>query len=347
MPDRQNAATPGAMFDILTANGVPREQAMALAFGDGPGDGYDSASASSVAPRVASVFPDPPALQSRAATDPGSAGIRRRPEGGYDLDPSYLNPRPEERRVPGIDPGQAGIRPPPGGGYYFYSRPEERHASGWDNWVRPETRESLGLSPERSEQFAGVPLRGDASGGYGIDPNYEAQMRTALNTERYVPTLDELVSNEARFSSEPQALPFRLAGPGSLNFDPSLESNTRRLKPFERSLEDVQRESRPRHAGSYWGGYVGIPLGRRSGPKGGAGGGLYVDDNLRIYPQTYIGSPGGGFTWGHSDDLDSQLTGTSGTGSIGRRGGRFNLGAGMLTGYGPYDPIGWIKRHLP
>ncbi|MGO4714770.1 hypothetical protein [Bradyrhizobium sp. 2TAF24] len=320
------------MFDILMANGVPREQAMAVAFAGGSRDGYDGASASSVAPRGASAFSDPPALQGSAATDPGSAGIRRRPEGGYDLDPSYLNPRLEERRVPGIDPGQAGIRPPPGESYYLYPEPERRHASGWGDWVRPTTRESLGLSPESSEQFAGVPLAGDADRGYRLDPDYMAQVRTALNTEPHIPSEREKIVRGGKFYAG--AAPFGFAGPGSLNFDPSLESSTRTLAPFRRPLENLPQAPRPKREGNFAGAVGGVPI-----FGVGVGGGAYFDSDGYYYPQVYIGTPGVAASAASSGDLEGQLTGLSGTFSAGKGG----LGGGVTFGWGPWKipEISW------
>ncbi len=100
----------------------------------------------------------------------------------------------------------------------------------------------------------------------------------------------------------------------------------------------------------YYGGFTfGWPT-----PIGGIGGGLYFDNHENFYPQFYYGTPGWGVSVGHSPDLDELLTGTSVSGSFGRRSIGPNLGAsnssigvgigtpgfGATYGWGPYkvDP---------
>src|SRR5689334_588953 len=85
--------------------------------------------------------------------------------------------------------------------------------------------------------------------------------------------------------------------------------------------------------GTYFGGTVGVPL------LDGLGGGLYVDNHGRVYPQLYGGTPGVSLSAGYTPDLEGLLTGTSISG--GPRGGpvRFNVGtSGSASGFGIGTP---------
>lgn len=87
------------------------------------------------------------------------------------------------------------------------------------------------------------------------------------------------------------------------------------------------------------------------GTRWGLGGGLYVDNHGRIYPQLYGGTPGFSFSGGYTPDLEGLLTGPSISGSPGRGPIRYNvggntdtIGAGMGTrgigvthGFGPLE----------
>ena len=98
--------------------------------------------------------------------------------------------------------------------------------------------------------------------------------------------------------------------------------------------------------GYYGGGTIGLPT-----PIGGAGGGLYFDNHGNFYPQFYYGTPGTGASAGYSPDPEGFLTGTSVSGSFGRRPIRTNVGAsdssigvgigtpgfGATYGWGPYN----------
>ncbi|WP_315831087.1 hypothetical protein [Bradyrhizobium prioriisuperbiae] len=157
--------------------------------------------------RSASVFPDPPYFPPQTDDDAmrRRPGFIPRPDGGDNLGPGYLNPRSEvERR------------------------------SRWA--ARDSSRESLGLPQDSTDQFAGVNLTRSADGGYGLDPHYAAQTQRALDTEPYVPTQRERIVRGGKFYAG--AAPFGFAGPGSLNFDPSLEANTETLAPFRRPFTE-------------------------------------------------------------------------------------------------------------
>jgi hypothetical protein len=95
--------------------------------------------------------------------------------------------------------------------------------------------------------------------------------------------------------------------------------------------------------------YAGVTLGSPVG----IGGGLYADNQGNFYPQVYFGSPGPGFSVGHTSDVEGLLKGLSVSGNLG--GGRVgaNLGtsgdpsafgigigtpgAGATYGFGPYN----------
>ena len=86
--------------------------------------------------------------------------------------------------------------------------------------------------------------------------------------------------------------------------------------------------------GYYVGGTYGWPT-----PFGGIGGGLYFDNYGNLYPQFYYGTPGAGISAGYSPDLEGFLTGTSVSGSFGRRSIRANIGASnSSTGVGIGTP---------
>ncbi len=354
----RDGASPRELFYGLTAQGVPPQQAMTAAYARDsdvvraalqaygrptaipnaplsslnespvidtrlpPADLSRGQVVQPVSVRSASVFPDPPPMAPPSGADDvlrRRPGFNPLPDGSTGLDPSYLAPRREAQR-----------------------------RSGWGSRVVLDTRESVGLPQDGGGNFAGVDLSKNGAGDYGLDPHYAAQLRAALDAPPYVPSEREQIVRGGKFSAG--AAPFGFAGPGSLNFDPSLESNTETLAPFRRSLEDFQAAPpvpRSPRAGDYVGAVRGFPLPRS---KVGPGAGVYVDDSGHIYPQFYFGSPGVSGSVGHSDDLDSQLTGLSATGSINKVDGRRIPGAGILYGIGPYE-MPWlakiIKDHLP
>jgi len=79
--------------------------------------------------------------------------------------------------------------------------------------------------------------------------------------------------------------------------------------------------------GTYFGGTWGSPWG--------VGGGLYMDNHGRIYPQAYGGTPGFSLSAGYTPDLEGLLTGTSISGSFGRGPVRLNAGtSGNALGVG-------------
>ncbi|WP_315831084.1 hypothetical protein [Bradyrhizobium prioriisuperbiae] len=238
-----DTASPRDLFYALTAQGVPPQQAMTAAYARDsdvlhatlqaygrptvipnaplsslteipvvdtrlpPADFSRGQVVQPTSARGASVFPDPPYFPPQTDDD----AMRRRPgfipraDGGDNLGPGYLNPRSEvERR------------------------------SRWA--ARDSSRESLGLPPDSTDQFAGVNLGRGADGGYGLDPHYAAQTQRALDTEPYVPTQRERIVRGGKFYAG--AAPFGFAGPGSLNFDPSLEANTETLAPFRRPFTE-------------------------------------------------------------------------------------------------------------
>jgi len=101
-------------------------------------------------------------------------------------------------------------------------------------------------------------------------------------------------------------------------------------------------------AGSYAGGTYGFPFG--------LGAGLFIDNQGRIYPQLYGGTPGLSLSGGYTPDLEGLLTGPSiswspGVGSVRHNvGGNFDtIGAGVGTagfgapsvgvthGFGPFE----------
>ncbi|MGJ5153247.1 hypothetical protein [Bradyrhizobium sp. HKCCYLR1023] len=97
--------------------------------------------------------------------------------------------------------------------------------------------------------------------------------------------------------------------------------------------------------GTYGGGTFGIPW------LGGLGGGLYIDNHGRVYPQVYYGTPGASLSAGYTDDLEGLLTGTSISGSpwigvirpnAGFSGGASGFGigtpgVGVTYGFGPLE----------
>jgi hypothetical protein len=98
--------------------------------------------------------------------------------------------------------------------------------------------------------------------------------------------------------------------------------------------------------GYYGGGTFGFPT-----PMGGLGGGLYMDNHGRMYPQLYWGTPKFSFSGGYTPDLEGLLTGPSiawspGVGSIRPNisGNTDTFGVGIGTpgvgathGYGPLE----------
>lgn len=101
-------------------------------------------------------------------------------------------------------------------------------------------------------------------------------------------------------------------------------------------------------AGSYAGGTLGLPFG--------LGGGLYIDNHGRAYPQLYGGTPGLSFSGGYTPDLEGLLTGPSISWSPGIGAVRYNVGgntdtigvgvgtatigtpsAGVTHGFGPFE----------
>jgi hypothetical protein len=108
--------------------------------------------------------------------------------------------------------------------------------------------------------------------------------------------------------------------------------------------------------GTYGGFTYGIPW------LGGLGGGLYMDNSGRLYPQLYYGTPGFGASAGYTNDLSALLTGPSAAGSIGRGWIKGNVatvgtengigfgtpGVGVTWGFGPFESSKdysqpWIK----
>jgi len=84
-------------------------------------------------------------------------------------------------------------------------------------------------------------------------------------------------------------------------------------------------------AGTYGGGTF--------GSLWGVGGGLYIDNHGRIYPQAYGGTPGIGLSAGYTPDLEGLLTGTSISGSPGKGPVRFNAGtSASAAGFGIGTP---------
>ncbi len=75
-------------------------------------------------------------------------------------------------------------------------------------------------------------------------------------------------------------------------------------------------------AGTYGGGVIG---------KWGIGGGLYIDNHGRIYPQLYGGTPGFSLSAVYPPDLEGLLTGPSISGSLGRGPIRYNVGGNAET----------------
>ena len=96
-------------------------------------------------------------------------------------------------------------------------------------------------------------------------------------------------------------------------------------------------------AGSYAGGTFGFPFG--------LGGGLYIDNHGRIYPQVYGGTPRWSFSGGYTPNLEGLLTGPSVSGSPGVGYIRPNIGGntdtwgagigtpgvGVTHGFGPLE----------
>lgn len=95
--------------------------------------------------------------------------------------------------------------------------------------------------------------------------------------------------------------------------------------------------------GTYFGGTIGSPWG--------LGGGLYIDNHGRLYPQGYFGSPGLSFSAGYTPNLEGFLTGPSASGSLGAGSIKANFGTsgtspsigigtpgvGATYGIGPYE----------
>lgn len=109
--------------------------------------------------------------------------------------------------------------------------------------------------------------------------------------------------------------------------------------------------------GTYGGFTYGVPW------LGGLGGGLYMDNSGRLYPQIYYGTPGFGASAGYTNDLGALLTGPSAAGSVGRGWVKGNVatvgtangigfgtpGVGVTWGFGPFEPSKdyshpWAKR---
>ncbi len=239
----RNGASPRELFYGLTAQGVPPQQAMTAAYArdsdvvraalqaygrptaipnaplsplnEGPvvdtrlppADLSRGRVVQPMSARGASVFPDPPQFPPLTSDDAmrRRPGFIPRPDRGENLAPGYLDPRSEAER-----------------------------RSRWA--ARDSSRESLGLPQDSTEQFAGVNLARNADGGYGLEPHYAAQTQRALETEPYVPSQRERIVRGGKFYAG--AAPFGFAGPGSLNFDPSLEANTDTLAPFRRPFAE-------------------------------------------------------------------------------------------------------------
>jgi|SRR3954471_6550628 hypothetical protein len=101
-------------------------------------------------------------------------------------------------------------------------------------------------------------------------------------------------------------------------------------------------------AGSYAGATLGLPFG--------LGGGLYIDNHGRAYPQLYSGTPGLSLSGGYTPDLKGLLTGPSVSWSPGVGSVRYNFGGntdaigagvgtagvgtpsvGVTHGFGPFE----------
>ena len=96
-------------------------------------------------------------------------------------------------------------------------------------------------------------------------------------------------------------------------------------------------------AGTYGGGTF--------GSKWGVGGGAYIDNRGRLYPQFYVGTPRLGLSAGYTSDLEGLLTGPSASGGVGFGPVRGNIGTsggatgvgfgtpgyGITYGFGPYE----------
>jgi hypothetical protein len=101
-------------------------------------------------------------------------------------------------------------------------------------------------------------------------------------------------------------------------------------------------------AGSYAGATLGLPFG--------LGGGLYIDNHGRAYPQLYGGTPGFSLSGGYTPDLEGLLTGPSVSWSPGVGSVRYNFGrntdaigagvgtagvgtpsVGVTHGFGPFE----------
>lgn len=101
-------------------------------------------------------------------------------------------------------------------------------------------------------------------------------------------------------------------------------------------------------AGSYAGATLGLPFG--------LGGGLYIDNHGRTYPQLYGGTPGFSLSGGYTPDLEGLLTGPSVSWSPGVGSVRYNVGGnvdaigagigtatvgtpsvGVTHGFGPFE----------
>lgn len=76
-------------------------------------------------------------------------------------------------------------------------------------------------------------------------------------------------------------------------------------------------------AGSYAGGTFGLPFG--------LGGGLFIDNHGRAYPQFYGGTPGLSLSGGYTPDLEGLLTGPSVSWSPGAGAVRYNVGGNADT----------------
>jgi hypothetical protein len=91
--------------------------------------------------------------------------------------------------------------------------------------------------------------------------------------------------------------------------------------------------------GTYGGGTFGVPF------FGGFGGGLYIDNHGRVYPQLYRGTPGGSLSVGYSSDLEGLLTGPSISWSPGVGSVRFNVGTSQsASGFGIGTPGGGVTH---
>jgi hypothetical protein len=91
--------------------------------------------------------------------------------------------------------------------------------------------------------------------------------------------------------------------------------------------------------GTYGGGTFGVPF------FGGFGGGLYIDNHGRVYPQLYGGTPGGSLSAGYSSDLEGLLMGPSISWSPGVGSVRFNVGTSQsASGFGIGTPGGGVTH---